>query len=562
MANKIPIVLTSGELREILDSDILLVPALDVEGDSIFNSDAGNNDFIINQLTSGIAYQYDANLNFHGWGRGPTTEFDMYRPTGVIDLLLETGGGSQSRLLLKNSNRTWEVSNSANGDFKIENNNLASGEANIFINANADYQAINIGTGSVVFNNNNYDIDFIVKGPREIEFSNRSVTAFINGEDFTASPSGATGTVYTANGKPTGLMRYTLLTGTITTADSLTGDVSGATCDVDTIENDPEAYQYTGGNGRHGWNITPNVDFHFFQKQGTLDFRCESGDPDSVNVDFEFMNVTGTWLWRLQADGDYVLRDETDTQDILEFKPAIGFKAINFGLAEIDINPGNNDYDFIINKLTSGSSFDYDAGNDETQIGTVGTNFSKFEADGTLEFNGDATVWDDVNLGGATLGGNPSVQPDIVEIDGSSGGTSVYTYGFDTGEAVSGILEIPHWYKEGSDFVMHVHISGNSAPTGTDKIKFELEYFTVKSETVIGASTTISVEGDYDTQYERINLDFPTVSGTGHVMGEQLGFTLRRVAASADEYAGDALLHTVGGHFEKDTMGSRQITTK
>jgi hypothetical protein len=37
---------------------------------------------------------------------------------------------------------------------------------------------------------------------------------------------------------------------------------------------------------------------------------------------------------------------------------------------------------------------------------------------------------------------------------------------------------------------------------------------------------------------------------------------LARVAASADDYAGDALVMTVGLHYQVDTLGSRQIATK
>lgn len=45
-------------------------------------------------------------------------------------------------------------------------------------------------------------------------------------------------------------------------------------------------------------------------------------------------------------------------------------------------------------------------------------------------------------------------------------------------------------------------------------------------------------------------------------IGDQLLFTLKRVAASADEYGGDALLATVGIHYQVDTIGSKQMVTK
>jgi len=39
-------------------------------------------------------------------------------------------------------------------------------------------------------------------------------------------------------------------------------------------------------------------------------------------------------------------------------------------------------------------------------------------------------------------------------------------------------------------------------------------------------------------------------------------FTLTRVAATGDAYAGDTLIGTAGIHYEVDTIGSRQIITK
>ncbi|KKK55842.1 hypothetical protein LCGC14_3070520, partial [marine sediment metagenome] len=37
---------------------------------------------------------------------------------------------------------------------------------------------------------------------------------------------------------------------------------------------------------------------------------------------------------------------------------------------------------------------------------------------------------------------------------------------------------------------------------------------------------------------------------------------LERIAASADEYSGDAIVATVGIHYQVDTIGSRQVLAK
>ena len=191
------------------------------------------------------------------------------------------------------------------------------------------------------------------------------------------------------------------------------------------------------------------------------------------------------------------------------------------------------------------------------------TNYSQFEADGTLEFNGTATVWNDENMGAITLNPIPARVPDVVQmVDNVGANMGIYTYGFNVDEGVSGFIEIPHTYKEGSDFTFHVHWYGIAAPTGTDKVKWELTYSIVNYDDTMPAPTIITIEADYDTQYEEIITSFAAIDGTGIGIGEQFCFSLERIDASADEYGGDSLVQTVGIHFEEDTVGSRQILTK
>jgi len=200
----------------------------------------------------------------------------------------------------------------------------------------------------------------------------------------------------------------------------------------------------------------------------------------------------------------------------------------------------------------------------EIQAGDVsGGNYSYFESDGTIVMAGNATVFEDANVGGVTLSGPAASQPDIVEVlDSTGSGTDIFTLGFGTGEKVSGAIEIPHSYKEDSDISFHVHWSGNAAPSGTDKVKWQLTFTVIPDAGVVPASTVIVIETDYDTQYERLTSNFPTITGTGFNMGDQFAFSLERIAASTAEYGGDALVYTVGFHYEKDTLGSRQMVIK
>ncbi len=202
------------------------------------------------------------------------------------------------------------------------------------------------------------------------------------------------------------------------------------------------------------------------------------------------------------------------------------------------------------------------AGN--TYIGDGGTtNFTKIEPDGTVEFNGAATVFKDINLGSALLTKPAASAPDTDEFKDEGGNdTGIETYAFAPGEKVSGNFELQHDYKEGSDITFHVHFQGIAAPTGTDKVKWQLIYTVSKSDATLDATTTIVKEIDFDTQYEFLRADFVAITGTNFLIEDQFLFQLSRVTASADEYGGDALIATVGIHYEIDTVGSRAINTK
>jgi len=189
-------------------------------------------------------------------------------------------------------------------------------------------------------------------------------------------------------------------------------------------------------------------------------------------------------------------------------------------------------------------------------------------ANKTLELQ--TPVWKDINLGAAMLSLPVATQPDEVQIvDELGANTGIYTWGFAVNELVSGVFEMQHDYQEGTDITFHVHWGSNTAPTGTDYVKWQLDYTIVRDDNTINAVTSIVVETAYDTQYEWIRSNFAAINGsTGGVdggnihIGDQFFFFLKRIAAVGDAFAGDALVATLGLHYQVDTLGSRQIGTK
>jgi hypothetical protein len=174
-------------------------------------------------------------------------------------------------------------------------------------------------------------------------------------------------------------------------------------------------------------------------------------------------------------------------------------------------------------------------------------------------------VYKDINMAGYLLAKPASSAPGV-DTFRSTGGvdTTIETYAFAIGELVHGGFELQHDYKEGTDLVFHVHWQGIAAPGGgTDNVQWRLNYIVARDGVTLAAATAIdSPDVAIDTQYRCYRSDFADIVGTTFKIGDQFMFTLTRVAAVSDDYAGDCLIETAGIHYQVDTLGSRAATTK
>ena len=189
-----------------------------------------------------------------------------------------------------------------------------------------------------------------------------------------------------------------------------------------------------------------------------------------------------------------------------------------------------------------------------------GTNQTTFEADGSMKFEGAATVWNDINLSIGSLRAGASA-PGTWTIPGT--GIILSTFGgADPQQDAYGSLEILHDYKEGSDIVPHIHWSPTT--TGAGDVVWQLEYSWVNGGGTVTSSTTIIVTvAANGVVAKEQRSSFPTISGTGKTIGSRFLFHLFRNSAHiSDTYGSDAAALDFGIHYERDTTGSRQITTK
>lgn len=198
------------------------------------------------------------------------------------------------------------------------------------------------------------------------------------------------------------------------------------------------------------------------------------------------------------------------------------------------------------------------------KAGISGTNYFEIETGGFPHLNG-VVAYKDINIAGALLSKPTSSAPGT-DTFRSTGGvdTTIETYAFALNEKVHGGFELQHDYKEGTDLLFHVHWQGIAAPAGgTDNVQWRLTYIVARDGVALAAATTIdSPDIAITTQYGNYRNDFGAITGTNFKIGDQFMFTLTRVAAVSDDYAGDCLIQTAGIHYQVDTLGSRTIGTK
>ena len=202
-----------------------------------------------------------------------------------------------------------------------------------------------------------------------------------------------------------------------------------------------------------------------------------------------------------------------------------------------------------------------------TTLGDGGTtNYSKFETNGTLEFNGAATVFEDIviDLSAAKVpAANAPTWTSFI--------SNLKNYTYDLNDFQEFSSEIAHSYKEGSLIHFHVHGVTNGLE-GVDKtIKFQIEYEIINNQTadnfggVFTGTAPLSAEIIIlasTTDKTTWVIDVGDDASGAILQGATLKGRVIRIASSGTEPASDPFVTQVGVHIEKDTVGSRTELTK
>lgn len=199
--------------------------------------------------------------------------------------------------------------------------------------------------------------------------------------------------------------------------------------------------------------------------------------------------------------------------------------------------------------------------NQITRIGDGGTtDYSEFEADGTLKFKEAATVWQDVQFSLSTAKVPAANFPAWAAFGAN---TNKFTFG--EGDYVDlEANEISHSYKEGSDMTWHVHIYNNGLDVTSRTVNYQLDFGItnvngVYSESSQALEVTIPANTPDKTH---LIYDLYVVTGTNIDHGSDITVRFSRIANVGTDPSGDPFVSMVGLHIENDTVGSRQILVK
>lgn len=185
-------------------------------------------------------------------------------------------------------------------------------------------------------------------------------------------------------------------------------------------------------------------------------------------------------------------------------------------------------------------------------------NYSEFEADGHLFFNGAATVTEDDNMDPLTLTGGATAP---TAINFSTTTVKIASFVNAAVDSVSSHKEIPHSSKFGATISFHFHWYPTTTNTGV--ARFGLEYFFSQDGVAPTFPAIIYAEqAGGGTAWAKQNLAFADLTPPSE-LGCQLHFRFFRDGTHGnDTFTGDSAVSTIGYHYESDGCGSREIAVK
>jgi hypothetical protein len=208
------------------------------------------------------------------------------------------------------------------------------------------------------------------------------------------------------------------------------------------------------------------------------------------------------------------------------------------------------------------------SGNEVRIGGTL--NYTAIEEDGTIELNGDATVWDDIRINPGSFYRPGTSDPAIVAY-APGGGGNTYVYEFNKNNIAAFTVQLPHSYKVGSDIYCHIHWTPGARGNEENGslVGWKVDYSWASIGENFGALATLDLSDACDgTDHKHQMTADAVISGAGQGISSMLLCNIKRTDTGDDDTwdtntAGNLpKLLEIDFHFEVDTIGSRQRTSK
>lgn len=190
-----------------------------------------------------------------------------------------------------------------------------------------------------------------------------------------------------------------------------------------------------------------------------------------------------------------------------------------------------------------------------------GNNYITFEKDGTLRMNGTATVFEDLQVSISNVRIPTSNAPTWrLYNHGIGAGVTFPVLGFALNELIYFDVQTHHAMKISTVLSEHIHYMTPSDGTG-DKFKFQLDVIAAPLDGTwavpTGSPFTKEVSMTTDLSNTHKLEEIAAIPAVNTTVSTLYKCKLTRIAASANEFAGEMYLEFTDGHYEKDTMGSR-----
>jgi len=202
-----------------------------------------------------------------------------------------------------------------------------------------------------------------------------------------------------------------------------------------------------------------------------------------------------------------------------------------------------------ISKLESGYG-DYENGN-----------YTNFEDDGTIKFNGNASTWVDIDFPIIIRGTGANI-PVIATLQGNLTAPQWQVNDY----AVCEGQELIHSWKESTPVYWHIHIYTGGTNTTDRYLKFEIEYTWANLDATLPANTVVTssellipANTPALTHLIFTIADFTPTAGK---IGAHVKARLKRVASTGTAPTANPFCEMLQLHIEQDTTGSRQISSK